>query len=976
MRGKYGTHLILKVVLVVACLACRPTDTQQVGQDVKHSNVGSKFANNAAIYYVAPDGNDMNPGNLRYPFKTLEKALEIVKPGETIYVRGGTYHCDKTILFDKSGEEGKPIRVWAYKNEKPEFDFSEAWNEGLLIKVAYWHLRGLIVTGTERAAVCLKSIYAHHNTIEYMTTYGNESSGVLVQSGAADNLILNCDSHHNFDPATNGQNADGMVASFGFGSGNTFRGCRAWNNADDGFDFGPLLSKGVRVESCYAWRNGQNLWNHPLWEGNSNGFKLWRAEIPHILIRCVAWDHAYYGFKVKSGKVYNCTAFQNLAGYSAHMNRSTAKTNVRNNISWPDNNLIRSQVHGEHNSWNEATGLRLTADDFLSTNDSDITGPRNLDGSVPESDFLRLARGSDAIDSGTDVELPYMGKAPDLGAFEYASEAKDTGPSSTSKEEAGEHDAKNTEVDSPLRTAVERGELDAVKRFIAEAGVEGKVLNPLLYIAIDRGDLETAKYLIANGADVNADAPTPVPSKGENYKELCGQLRRGATQENEYRWTPLHAAVSGGNRDIVEYLIAEKADVNTRDDLKWTPLHVAAWQSPDAVTMLIANGTDICAKDFRGRTALHNAAEQGHLNGTKSLIIGGADVHAADNSGSRPLHCAACEGHKDIVELLIANGAEVNSIDNAGRPPLYYAARKGRGSVVVFLVSKGANPNIADKWGWNPVHVAAGAYYEEAMKGLLTTDVDLTLKNNRGRTPLSLARMRCQWLCEMLTDPGRIIHLREAKAVVDLLIEHGAEVEVGDEEQPSKSLHQAAAEGDLEHVKTLLYRGIDFNGRDETGLHTALHLAAMVGHIDVTELLLANGAHVDVRDHCHSTALHNAVEKGYKEIAELLIAKGADIDSKVKSGQTPLHYAAIMGRKDMAELLIEKGANVNVKDENGQTPLHLSVRQGNSEVVNLLVSKGADVNARNKWNRTPLDIAIDQGHTEIVELLRKHLSKE
>ena len=46
-------------------------------------------------------------------------------------------------------------------------------------------------------------------------------------------------------------------------------------------------------------------------------------------------------------------------------------------------------------------------------------GPRNADGSLPNVDFLRLKKGSRAIDQGEDLGFPFAGEAPDLGAFEY-----------------------------------------------------------------------------------------------------------------------------------------------------------------------------------------------------------------------------------------------------------------------------------------------------------------------------------------------------------------------------------------------------------------------------------------------------------------------------------------------------------------------------------------------------------------------------
>ena len=85
---------------------------------------------------------------------------------------------------------------------------------------------------------------------------------------------------------------------------------------------------------------------------------------------------------------------------------------------------------GENNTWN--LKLDLTEDDFVSLDDPSMTvtgedlstipgmlGPRNADGSLPNVDFLKLKKGSRAIDKGEDLGFPYAGEAPDLGAFEY-----------------------------------------------------------------------------------------------------------------------------------------------------------------------------------------------------------------------------------------------------------------------------------------------------------------------------------------------------------------------------------------------------------------------------------------------------------------------------------------------------------------------------------------------------------------------------
>ena len=64
-----------------------------------------------------------------------------------------------------------------------------------------------------------------------------EALGSDLSLGAR-NKVINCDSYRNFDAVTDGENADGFAAKDRVGPGNEFRGCRSWQNADDGWDCG------------------------------------------------------------------------------------------------------------------------------------------------------------------------------------------------------------------------------------------------------------------------------------------------------------------------------------------------------------------------------------------------------------------------------------------------------------------------------------------------------------------------------------------------------------------------------------------------------------------------------------------------------------------------------------------------------------------------------------------------------------------
>ncbi|MFB0553330.1 MAG: ankyrin repeat domain-containing protein [Phycisphaerae bacterium] len=764
---------LIPLALVFICLVGLASKNCPANDHSKYLDAVREFANNAATYYVAIDGNDANPGKLKQPFKTLEKTIRIVKPGDTVYVRSGIYHCDKTIVFDKSGEQDKPIRVCAHENEKPIFDFSKAWGSGFLIRGAYWHLKDLTVENAELDGIRLTTENAHDNLVDNCTARRNGRAGILVMKGAAHNLVANCDSYHNYDPATNGQNADGLGAYWSVGQSNVFRGCRAWNNADDGFD-SDSADNGVRLENCYAWANGKNIWQHPLWEGNGNGFKLGSGS--HILIRCVAWDHPVRGFKLQPQAtgvtLYNCGAFRNKTNYQFIWAKTNIERNVlRNCLSLRGRVNIKPTVDDLYNSWNDSLGVEITEDDFMSLDDAIITGSREPGGSIPKHDFLKLRTDSDAVDAGTDVRLPFLGRAPDLGAFECLSTSKDIEQVPSWAAAATDHDKENRQADSTLRKAVENGQLDIVKQVIAESPTGEHDLTPLLFTAIKYGHVDVAEYLLAQGGEVNEGDWTPLMDAPYYHNKCMVELliSKGA-DINKGPWTALHSAVDANDAEIVELLIKKGANINAKDGKGRTPQHLAAGYRPNMAEMLIARGADTYAKDDEGRTPLHFAVEQGYEDVTKCVIENGTDINLADKYGATPLHWAARQGDKAIAQLLIDSGAVMDAKDTVGRTPLYYAARKGRGNVAALLVANRANLDIQDKWSWTPLHIAAFCAWESVVVPLLEGGADPNIVNNRGRTALSLAQLRYQLEIEQQREDI----LREAKAVLDLLRKEGA----------------------------------------------------------------------------------------------------------------------------------------------------------------------------------------------------------
>jgi len=130
-----------------------------------------------------------------------------------------------------------------------------------------------------------------------------------------------------------------------------------------------------------------------------------------------------------------------------------------------------------------------------------------------------------------------------------------------------------------------------------------------------------------------------------------------------------------------------------------------------------------------------------------------------------------------------------------------------------------------------------------------------------------------------------------------------------------------------------------------------LHQAATDGDVATVNLLISGGADVN-KNTDGFTPLHRAAEKGHKDIVEILITKGADVNAKGNQNITPLHLAATWGKTDVAEILIAKGADVNAEDKNGRTPLGWAQLRRRYQVVQLLQKHGATDTTTSGPNQT------------------------
>ena len=419
----------------------------------------------ATNYYVSPTGSGSNYSESS-PGKLTSTVIGKLQAGDNLYLMGGQYDFQNTLSINRSGSNGKMITIQPYNDEKPILDFRQEANKknGVTVGGSYLHIKGITIRYAGYKGIWLEK--ATYCILEQLDVYGCCNAGIQLRSGG-NNMVINCDSHDNFDYQDNGGNADGFADKQGDACpGNIYIGCRSWNNSDDGWDsFGRVTSGTPTVYiSCVTYNNGPatfDLSNHPratgvdkdlsCFEGkdlayfanggNPNGFKVGGNGTKHNveLYRCLAVGHRSKGFDQNNNaglmKVINCMAYKNKNNYgfgNSYAYTMYAYNNVALSYTSGGSNWKRydgATVYQGHNTWN--SGYSCTEADFEGLDVTEIIfADRNADGTLPDTRQFHLkASATNLIDKGTVFEdfdgeyisdyVFYNGTAPDLGCYEF-----------------------------------------------------------------------------------------------------------------------------------------------------------------------------------------------------------------------------------------------------------------------------------------------------------------------------------------------------------------------------------------------------------------------------------------------------------------------------------------------------------------------------------------------------------------------------
>ena len=395
-----------------------------------------------ATYYVAPWGDDDNPGTFEEPWQSWQKGFYGPDPGDTCYFRGGEYAATNnaglsyTVVYLTTGQGGtigNPKNMFAYPGETPVLNCyiaDRSIRQGVYLNGAnYMNIKGLHIKNVMQFldgsyGSALRITNGNQILVEDCVFYDNEGIGAMALYQTGDTVrFINCDAYNNYDPYSTpaGNQADGFqVYENDSLSVGIFKGCRAWNCSDDGFD--TYWHTGLaKFDSCWSFNNGYVA---------GNGFKMGPLHVEksdsirRVIRNCISVNNGYAGYNDNTAYPIKMTLYNNIAylngGDGISMYLCGSSSTVRNNVSYGNLGTYQFKTDGgginDHNSWN---GVVTCNDaDFVSLDVNQLDNPRQADGSLPVVTYMHLVEGSDLIDAGVDVGIAYEGANPDIGYAE------------------------------------------------------------------------------------------------------------------------------------------------------------------------------------------------------------------------------------------------------------------------------------------------------------------------------------------------------------------------------------------------------------------------------------------------------------------------------------------------------------------------------------------------------------------------------
>lgn len=394
--------------------------------------------------------------------------------------------------------------------------------------------------------------------------------------------------------------------------------------------------------------------------------------------------------------------------------------------------------------------------------------------------------------------------------------------------------------------------------------------------------------------------------------------------------TALHIAADSNRADAVRWLLGKAgANPNALMNQDTTPLYLASQrgydqvirallasrqilvdfvmpttsQKPRAAAALVVHGEPSAAHDFydasqknselaNGATALHVAAENGHLLAVHVLLKQGNAKQLNTMRGSTPLLIALQYNHPEIAMRLLQQQDHSCNVQSPidGTFPMFVGAGTGL-PLVQRMVELGCDVNLKNKHNATALSHALFRKQDETARFLL-----------RHKARVDIAAIQA-------AEGDILIELLELYSGAEFpefpLNKRALQVLKRKNLDPfARAYFVASQDGQATYVSDILSvwgnEKVDFlMDMGGAGKTTALYLASEKGHANVVEVLLRFNANATrgmfLGDEQHVTPLYVACERGYKQVVDLLLSH--------KTGAVSAEEVVVAARAGHVEVL-------------------------------------------------------------------------
>ena len=453
--------------------------------------------------------------------------------------------------------------------------------------------------------------------------------------------------------------------------------------------------------------------------------------------------------------------------------------------------------------------------------------------------------------------------------------------------------------------------------------------------------------------------------------------------------TALHIAASSGLCDVIDVLLAHKAQVLVYNKSGETPLELALLSRREhAAEDILSKHPEAADRLNRHlhNTPLHLAAKMGILSVVQTLLIYRVKPDCQDDWGWTPLHLAVAAKpmNLELVEQLVQSysAAGLAATTRASHTTVLHMLARMEESDTVLKALKlvadaadGADGRVLNarmKCGRTPLYQAALDDHTKAATILLDHGAKIDMMcEPEAAGPTALW---ASWYIKGNSAGSRSLNTAE------LLLKRGADTSITLTTGGTTLLHYAIESHSTRRMFLLFqYDTKLLNIKSKTD-ETPLHLAVRTNIISHVEILLNCRAQVDGAG-ADQTPFMYAASQGQLRMMMLLRKYGAKWDHRTRiEGVDAFILAVINNHSTSAGYLLGVGRHLDALTPEGYTALHFAARDGHLQAVRWLVDLGADVSIRaNKLSGnfktagTAAEVAREHGYDEVAEVLEKQL---